>query len=166
MTEKRAQPKYVKPQSLNEVERKMEVDRLNFENSLLLNRIKKVPPVIDHKKFEKDFQRHLHAESVLRRRQPKPRGLPKGFITGNSKVNRQENSFDGQTYLNQQTDYSFKSDSFYEDSISDAPIKSMADFRKTVIASKKNHASTVPKNTVAKSPSRKVESMELTHIPK
>jgi hypothetical protein len=77
MSEKREQPKYVRGASLNEVERKMEVDRLNFENALLMHRIKTVPPVISVASFEKDFARHLHAESVLRRKMPKPNALPK-----------------------------------------------------------------------------------------
>ena len=66
MSEVRTQPKYQRGASLNEVERKMEVDRLNFENSLLQSRIRNVAPVISRDKFEKDFKRHLHAESVLR----------------------------------------------------------------------------------------------------
>lgn len=136
MAENRPQAKYVKPASLNDVERKMEVDRLNFENGLLLNRIKTVPPVISLEQMDKDFKRHLHAESVLRRKMPTPNALPKGWT---HKVgNENEQMFDKGTYTDQKGGYG--SNDKYEDSISSSPIKSMTDFRKHVISSKKNHA--------------------------
>ena len=118
----------------------MEVDRLNFENSLLLHRIKTVPPVISVKTFEKDFERHLHAESVLRKKMPKPYGLPKDFMD-KSKVDDKESLFDASTYSSQQGGFSSPDEKSYEDSISDSPIKSMTDFRKHVISSKRmqNH---------------------------
>jgi len=138
MAEVRPQPKYVKPASLNEVERKMEVDRLNFENSLLLHRIKTVPPVISVSNFEKDFEKHLHAESVLRKKMPKPYGLPKDFMS-KDRVDDKESLFDSTTYSSQHQGYSSPDgdSASYEDSISDSPIKSMSDFRKHVISSKR-----------------------------
>jgi hypothetical protein len=136
MAEVRPQPIYARPVSLNEVERKMEVDRLNFENSLLLHRIKTVPPVISVASFEKDFEKHLHAESVLRKKMPKPYGLPKDFMHQN-RVDDKESLFDSSTYSSQGQGYSSPGVNAYEDSISDAPIKSMSDFRKHVISSKR-----------------------------
>lgn len=149
MAEKRPQPKYVKPVSLNDVERKMEVDRLNFENGLLLNRIKTVPPVISIDQMEKDFARHLHAESVLRRKMPKPNALPNGWT---HKVKENDPMFDDGKYMDQKGGYG--SNDAYEDSISSSPIKSMTDFRKHVISSKKNHAGAEMTGSPTKSPSK------------
>ncbi len=129
MSDKRPQPHYVRPSSLNEVERKRNVDRLNFENQLMANRLKKVPPVISKDALEEDFERHLKAEANLRRRQMKPMGLPRD-------MNRVENSsslFDSSTYAAQQSNYSLG-----QDMSSSSPIRSMTDFRKHVISTKKS----------------------------
>jgi len=137
MEEKRQQPKYVRLKSLNEVERKLNVDKLNFENSLMLHRLKTVPSVISVAELEEDFQKHLHAESHLRKRQMKPMSLPKDL----QRVNDKSSLFDSSTYASQHENYSQLT---FENSatLSDSPIQSMADFRKHVLNSKRNHTRT------------------------
>lgn len=132
MNDKRPQPSYVRPSSLNEVERKLNVDRLNFENNLMLERLKKVPPVISVNHLEEDFKRHLKAEANLRRRQMKPMGLPKDF----HKVDVGSSLFDSSTYTAQKSNYSASIGVDGEGS-GDSPIKTMKDFRKHVISAKK-----------------------------
>lgn len=161
MNEKRAQPAYVRPSSLNEVERKLNVDRLNFENSLMLERLKKVPPVISKNALEEDFQKHLKAEANLRRRQMKPMGLPKDF----HKVDVNSSLFDASTYTAQQSNYSAMNGD-----ASGSPIKTMKDFRKHVITAKKmnNSGGGMNESQVSqggRSHSRGGSAFELDHIP-
>jgi hypothetical protein len=139
MNDKRPQPHYVVPSSLNEVERKKEVDRVNFENKLMMDRLNKMSPTLSNDKLESDFKRHLHAESNLRRKQMKPLSLPKDMYRA------QENSslFDSATYASQHDLSSHgasKGDSISVlddfDSVS-SPIKSMKEFRQHVISAKK-----------------------------
>jgi hypothetical protein len=135
MEEKRQQPKYVRLKSLNEVERKLNVDKLNFENSLMLHRLKTVPSVISVAEMEVDFKRHLKAESHLRKRQMKPMSFPKDLHP----VNDKSSLFDSSTYASQHENYSQLT---FENSatLGSSPIQSMTDFRKHVLNSKRNHA--------------------------
>ena len=131
MSEKRPQPKYVKPVSLNELERRLAVDKVNFENSLMLHRIKNTPPVISKAQFEEDFKRHEEAEKVLRRRQmapPSPPKDPKSLKIGSS-------LFDEANYTAQHENISGPSAT--DLGLSSSPIKSMTEFRKHVISSKR-----------------------------
>jgi hypothetical protein len=141
MNEKRSQPNYVKPSSLNENERKREVDRLNFENNLMVERLSKVHPVINKKALDESFEKHLKAESNLRRRQMKPLALPKdlhpnsplrGRLDGNSSLSA--GLFDSSLYTTQRTQHLSNTNL---SSLEGAAIKSVSDFRKQVIANKK-----------------------------
>jgi hypothetical protein len=133
METKRPQPKYVRLQSLNEVERKLNVDKLNFENSLMLHRLKHVPSVINVQSMEEDFKRHLAAESHLRKRQMKPMALPKDL----HRVNDKSSLFDSSTYSAQHENYSQVTNENSASLGGSSPIKSMSDFRKHVIGAKK-----------------------------
>jgi hypothetical protein len=158
MNDKRPQPNYIRPNSLNELERKRNVDKLNFENKLMSERLKKVPPVISKSLLEEDFEKHLKAEANLRRRQMKPMGLPKDMHCASS-----NSVFDATTY-SAQSNYILG-----DEHGSNSPIKSMTEFRKHVISSKKNthNRSTLDK---VKSSSQFVNEMshkfELGHLPR
>jgi hypothetical protein len=133
MNEKRRQDKHVPPPSLNEVERKKEVDRVNFENNLMLQRLNRIAPTLSKSQLEEDFQKHLKAEANLRKRQMKPLALPKDMY----RVKERSAIFDASTYVSQH-DSGFGgggSGLLQQDSIS--PIQSMSEFRKQVIATKK-----------------------------
>jgi len=164
MNDKRNQTKYIRPPSLNEVERKREVDRLNFENSLMSTRLTRVGPVIDNSILEEDFQRHIKAEENLRRRQMKPLSLPKDLHPNSPLRNRSSpegsmynNSglFNASLYSVQRGQYT-KGSSLENMSVVDDPsqmrmsitagsfngglstsITNVTDFRKQVIATKK-----------------------------
>lgn len=152
MNEKRRQPDYFRPSSLNEVERKREVDRLNFENQLIAHRLATAKGVIDNSSLEKDFKRHLHAEHNLRRKQMKPLALPKdlhpkstllkkdGGMDGSGSIG--SGLFDASLYTTQKGHYlqgsSLEQLSTMDSTIgSGSPIKNVTDFRKQVIATKK-----------------------------
>jgi len=157
MSEKRPQPKYVKPTSLNELERKLQTDKLNFENSLILNRIKHTPPVISTAAFEEDFKRHLKAESVLRRRQMKPISSPKQGQNSTSSL------FDNTTYSAQL----MSADSGPGSDLglgATSPIKTMSEFRKHVISSKRMYQS--KSNTSSNSSDqRNIGEMNMSSLP-
>lgn len=131
MSEKRPQPKYVVPVSLNELERRLAVDKVNFENNLMLHRIKNTPPVISKAKFEEDFKKHVEAERVLRRRQMIPASPPKQKPNSSS-----ASLFDNASYSAQHENISGAS-STADLGLSSSPIKSMSEFRKHVISSKR-----------------------------
>jgi hypothetical protein len=157
MNEKRDQPKYERPPSLNEVERKREVDRLNFENKLMTDRLTRVGPVIDNSKLEEDFKRHVHAEHNLRRRQMKPLSVPKDLHPNSPLLNR--GSTEGSIYNNSgmfnaslysiQRGQFMKGSNLENMSVTEDPnasmqhaasmstISNVTDFRKQVIATKK-----------------------------
>eukprot|EP01038_Epipyxis_sp_PR26KG_P016082 gene16082-21843_t len=139
MAENRLQPKHERPPSLNEVGRKREVDRNNFENRLMIHRLKTVPPVLDRSVFEKDFQHHLKASQNLRKRQMKPLQLPNGSPENDMRHKLEDTPlFDTGKYSLQKNSLLEMNDNNY-DNINDmnGPIRSMSDFRREVIAPKK-----------------------------
>lgn len=152
MNEKREQPKHNRPPSLNEVERKKGVDRINLENRLMSERLNRISPVISNSSFEEDFKRHIKAESHLRRRQMKPLALPADLHPNSSlRRNKSNNSFDGFGDTNGLFDastYSIQKGNYIKGSNLDnlsatnsmslnSPIKSVSEFRKQVISTKK-----------------------------
>ena len=145
MVSTRSQPEHVKPQS--RTFSKLQVDRINFENKLLLTRLQSVPPVLDKEKMERDFARHLKIGAHLRRRQIKPLGDHGDKHKSNEKLG---GSFDNQSYMSQQGSIiagiggmGGSIDGYGGES----PITSMQEFRKHVISSKKMSQNTfVPTN--------------------
>lgn len=169
MMTKRAQPEHVRPKSLSF--RKLEVDRINFENKLLLSRLESVPAVLDRDKMERDFARHLKIGAHLRRRQIKPLGHDSP--TEKHKMNEtMGGSFDNQSYMSQQGSIiaSIGGNSIEGGGFGESPITSMQEFRKHVISSKKmSQNNFVPKNrsnnTIADSSIVKTNKYEYTHNP-
>lgn len=134
MNEKRAQGRHEAPASLNEIERKKEVDRMNFENNLMLSRLNKITPTLSNTKLKEDFQKHLHAEANLRKRQMKPLSLPKDMY----RVKDRSAIFDASTYASQHNSFGMSGSVLQEEF--DQPIQSMKEFREQVIATKKKSA--------------------------
>lgn len=155
MNEKRSQPKHIRPLSLNEVERKREVDRLNFENQLMASRLNRVAPVINNKQFERDFKHHLKAEANLRRKQMKPLALPKD-LHPNSPLRKTTSTdefthtsgalFNSGLYVSQKGQHlqgtNIDALRSFETEERDGSIRSVTDFRKQVIAPKKMNGGT------------------------
>jgi hypothetical protein len=153
MNEKRDQPKYVKPSSLNEMERKRQVDRLNFENKLMVQRLSKVRSVISNHELEESFKKHIKAEANLRRRQMKPLAIPKDLHPNSplrNKFGEGGGSFDGTSSLSAglfdsslyttQRGHHLNGNSLSSSNLLTAdhsPIRNVTDFRKQVIATKK-----------------------------
>jgi len=143
MNEKRSQPRYCIPLSLNEVERKREVDRVNFENNLMLDRLNRIAPTFSVTDLEDEFKKHLKAEANLRRRQMKPLALPKDMTM--NRVKDGSSTFDASTYASQHENFGKSaggSSILQDDEFSGgSPIKSMKEFRQHVIGTKKLGAS-------------------------
>ena len=131
MASHRPQKKHERLPSVNEMGRKLETERVNFENNLLLTRLKTVAPVLNRQKMEKDYERHLHIAANMRRKQ-----LPSfpvgGDQSGKEASKTAGSTFDGGSYI-AQSSYGMDEDSAGGGS----PIISMAEFRKHVISTKK-----------------------------
>ncbi len=133
---------YNKPPSLNENERKMKVDLVNLDNRLLHERLTRVKPVIDRKKIEDSFKRHLEVGSHMRRKfmgggkKKKGGSMSKKGLHGSTM--NVDSMFDSQSYAaNQSANLkSLGGDSLSLGSALGSPIKSMAEFRKHVISKK------------------------------
>lgn len=150
MNEKREQPKHSRAVSLNEPFRKRCVDRVNYENQLMMERLKRVTPVINNSAFQVDFKKHLQAESHLRRRQMKPLAVPKDMYRGSRSPLRspqqsqslavgETGMFDSHLYTAQRSGPMMSGSGGLDQlsSLDASPIRSVADFRKQVIVTKK-----------------------------
>lgn len=139
MNEKRPQQKHIKRASLNEPVRKRVVDYINQENTLMMKRLDHVPPVINNVKLAHDFKEHLKAEKNLRRRQMKPLALPKDLHPTSPLRNRSADTdrlFDSSMYTTQRNQFMHGS-SLESLSLQPSGIKSVVDFRREVIATKR-----------------------------
>lgn len=97
-------PNKTTTRSLNEKARRQQVDKLNLENSLLVNRLKSVPSVLDVKSLEEDFQRHVKIGSQLRRRQMQPSPITSTPHSPPPKPRPNDGStFDADLYIAQHT---------------------------------------------------------------
>lgn len=136
MVTERPQPKYERHPSLLETGRKLEVDRVNMENNLLLHRLKTVSGVISRKDTEVAWARHLKIGANMRRKQlPAHDYNPSKSSTSKRKSKTVGSTFDSASYLSQ-LEGSLAEGSLGEGS-SSSPIRSMSEFRKHVISSKK-----------------------------
>ena len=137
------QPKYEKPHSLNETERKLKVELINLDNSLMLTRLKKVPPVIEKKEFEEAWKRHLEFQAHMKRKSHNigKSGKGKGDQSGSLSAGELglSTTFDSSSYLNQQQSLLFEGGVGIGGSGS-SPIRSIAEFRKHVISKKKTQS--------------------------
>jgi len=135
MTSSKPQEKHTIPQS--RAFSKLEVDRINFENKLLNSRLRTVTSTFDLDGMREDFERHKKVSDHLRRRQIKPLGHKDGTSQKNDTFNG-EGSFDSGSYLSaQSSNVLMNGGSIAEGSLVDSPIKSMAEFRKHVLSTKK-----------------------------
>jgi hypothetical protein len=134
MVTERKQPKYERHPSLAETGRKLEVDRVNMENNLLLHRLKIVNPVLDREEMERSWKRHLKIGANMRRKQ-----MPShDHIMDTKKKSPSKtvgSTFDSASYLSQLE--GSVAENSAEDGTSGSPIRTMAEFRKHVISSKK-----------------------------
>ena len=130
--EKPPEKRFIAP-SLNETERKMEVDRINFENSLLKSRLEKTGTYFNLEKMEEDFKRHQEAGKLLRRRQLRPIGSPssKKEIPGSM-----ASTFDAQSYIGMHASSGMLAGNGAE-SINGNSIRSVSDFRRQVLTNKR-----------------------------
>lgn len=136
MASHRPQQKHERLPSVNETGRKLETERVNFENNLLLTRLKTVAPVLNRQKMEKDYARHLHIAANMRRKQLP--SFPVGGDHGGKERGKEASktagsTFDGGSYI-AQSSYGMEDE---DGAGGGSPIKTMAEFRKHVISTKK-----------------------------
>jgi len=135
MVTNHGQPKYERHPSLGETGRKLEVDRVNMENNLLLNRLKTVGSVINRKEMERGWARHLKIGANMRRKQLPAHDHQAKGKKGRGSSQTVGSTFDTASYLSQ-LEGSVAEGSLEGDG-SASPIRSMSEFRKHVISSKK-----------------------------
>lgn len=153
--------------SLNRRERKGEVERINKENRIMLERLQHVSPVLNAKKFEDDFELHKRMTSYLKKKRygvatlkdsPKSKSAPAG----------KGSTFDADSYMSL---FGGGNDSFYDSTTLKSPVHSMAEFRKQIISSKRmggsdSRSTLPPLNQTQSNPNIKKEiRFELTHEP-
>ena len=146
--------------SLNERERRQIINKVNVDNKVMLSRLQGVGPRISKKEFEDDFLKHLQSKETLRRklRMAGPQSSPSksrgdsvgvGGGGGGSGVGDDSTvnpSFNAEAYLARfGTSVSSSAGGSGGGGGGPAPISSISEFRKQVIASKKNlnHANTI-----------------------
>jgi hypothetical protein len=173
--------------SLNEKSRRQQVDKLNLENSLLVDRLKSVPSVLDVNKLEEDFQRHVKIGSQLRRRQMQPSPITQTPHSPPVKPRKNDGStFDADLYMAQHTGSvalgrgnQVKHNNLvtsgenvllgpYDESNltgNGAPISTMQDFRREVISKKVLSQHQDFPQTTAKRKPQKSQEYEFSHDP-
>jgi len=145
MSEERSQPKMLKKPSLNEIERRLIVDRINQENGLLLSSLKNMTPLVPTRsQTEQDFSRHLLAQSHLRRKQFQP------LSSSISRTGNSGDTFNADSYFSQQSSILGENDDLK------SPIKNLTEFRRSVI-NKKYSTSISPIDTVSSYQHKEVE---------
>lgn len=143
MTSDSPQKKHVHGSSLNERERKREVQKINKNNELMLERLSMVKPILNVKKFSDDFERHKKISSYLKKKRYGPATL-KPLSTQPKFGSSANSTFDAESYLSQ----------FGPESDNKSPISSMAEFRKAVISSKRMGSSTAHNGNTMRSSSQ------------
>lgn len=128
MTAESQQKKHVRPASLNETERKLEVDRINLENGMMAQRLQTMEPIIKVKALERDFRKHLKIGSQLRRRQLKPLNL------SHEAPETQSKTFDNDSYA---LKHAASNGIILQGIAEDGPVRSIAEFRRHVISTKR-----------------------------
>jgi len=173
--------------SLNEKARRHQVDKLNFENSLLVDRLKTVPSVLNVSKLEEDFQRHVKIGSQLRRRQMQPSPITQTPHSPPVKPRPNDGStFDADLYMAQhmgsvslgkgnqvkQNNLVTSGENIllgpYDESNiteSGAPISTMQDFRREVISKKVLSQHQDFPQAAAKQKPKKSQEYEYSHDP-
>ena len=118
LSEGRKQEPHIKAPSKNERIRKELVDKINRDNKAMVSRLEAMPAIISSSKLEEDFNKHLSISKNLRRRRRMIQALTATKQESEARVGPSEAVV----------------------GTSEAPYKSMAEFRAQVISKKKMEA--------------------------
>ena len=137
MAERRSQGGHHHQSSLNERERKHQIEKTNRDNEVMLQRLKSASPMISSKKFEEDYQLHKKLGSYLRRKQRSLNSVDSSIHSNGSptRLNTHNSTFDAEAYMAR---FGSSQASANENAFG-SPITSMSEFRKHVISSKRLH---------------------------
>ena len=125
MTADNPQKKHVHGSSLNERERKLDVQKINKNNEQMLSRLGNIKPILNVKKMADDFERHKKIGGYLKKKRYGPATLKP--LSTKPKYSSMNSTFDAESYISH----------FGPESEKQSPITSMAEFRKAVISSKR-----------------------------
>jgi hypothetical protein len=168
MSEDRRQDNRVKQNSLNQRERKGQIEKINRENRVMLERLQHVAPVLNKKKFDEDYELHKKMTSYLKKKRYGVASVKDSPSKSKSAPDGKASTFDAESYMSL---FGGGNDSFYDSTSLKSPVHSMAEFRKQIISSKRMGNSesreTLPPLTQTQStPNMKREiRFEMTHEP-
>jgi hypothetical protein len=151
MSEPREQPRHEFGESLNMRERQEYVERVNRHNEIMHMRLKETGAVIDKKKQDEDFQRHVKLGNFMKQKS-KYRGIPILKSSGGSSSPKAESpgpAFDALAYAfalpsATQPPVGENSETGGLLSQSPVPIQTLQDFRRNVLSHKRPPSSTAP----------------------
>lgn len=132
MSEERKQDYRPNNSSLNERERRDQIEKINKQNRIMLERLQKVTPVLSKKKLEDDFEIHKKMTTYLKKKrygaatvkESPSKSAPAGPST----------TFDVDSYMSL---FGGGHDSLYDSTTLKSPVHSMSEFRKQIISSKR-----------------------------
>jgi hypothetical protein len=164
MSEDRRQDNRPKQSSLNQRERKGQIEKINRENRVMLERLQQVAPVLNKKKFDDDYELHKRMTSYLKKKRYGATTLKE---SPSRSAPEKSSTFDAESYMSL---FGGGNDSFYDSTTLKSPVHSMAEFRKQIISSKRmgsESRETLPPLTQSHSNShmKKDIRFEMTHEP-
>lgn len=133
MSEDRKQEHHVNHSSLNERERRDQIEKINKQNRIMLERLQKVTPVLNKKKLDEDFEIHKKMTAYLKKKrygaatvkESPSKSAPPGTGSG---------TFDAESYMSL---FGGGHDSLYDSTTLKSPVHSMSEFRKQIISTKR-----------------------------
>lgn len=136
MSEDRKQEHHANHSSLNERERRDQIEKINRENRIMLQRLQKVTPVLNKKKLDEDFEVHKKIASTLKKKrygvatlkESPSKSAPAGTGGGGG------STFDADSYMSL---FGGGHDSLYDSTTLKSPVHSMSEFRKQIISTKR-----------------------------
>lgn len=151
MSEPREQPRHEFGESLNVRERQEYVERVNRHNEIMHMRLRETTAMIDTKKQEEDFQRHVKLGNFMKQKS-KYRGVPtlksSGSGSGSPKSGSPGPAFDALAYAfalpsaTQPPGEGSEAGGFL--SQSPVPIQTLQDFRRNVLSHRRPPSSGAP----------------------
>lgn len=146
MTDGRKPDKPIRIISKTERERRRFAERVNKENRRMAEKLEKMAPMVDGNKFVKDFAQHCRLVESIKHKRYSMAATSLAPTSGSAGARPQDSwssTFDADSYLSSRLSHSpdltrggaDHSSSAHESA--DSPIRSMADFRKSVISKKR-----------------------------
>lgn len=151
MSEGRKEEKPIRIISKTERERRRFAERVNKENQRMAEKLERMPPMVNGKKFEKDFTFHRKLVESIKHKRYSMAATSSIQRTESGALQTQDpwgSTFDADSYISQRLSCSREMTGTSlpspDPADSDSPIRHMADFRKSVITKKRAPSGPLP----------------------